>query len=574
MRALTTVLVCGALAAACRPARRPAATDTRLAPTLAVRGTLVRPGADSIPDAVVLVSGDRIVRVGAAGDVPIPPDVPVVGDADRWIVPGLIDAHVHFFQSGGLYTRPDILDLTARVPYADERAAVRKGIEDTFRRYLRSGVTSVVDAGGPFWNFDVRALAARTALAPRVAVAGPLLSTVARPQLAAGDPPIVQVTDRAAARTLVRVQAELKPDLVKLWWVLGPGEPPVAWAPVARAAIDDAHAHGLRVAVHATELETARAAVTAGADVLVHSVVDQDVDDAFVALLKKRGTLYVTTLAVFEGYSEVFHRNVRLTRPEVEIANPFIVDTVSDPFPPLPADARFMKGPPVPPAALRNVKRLWDAGIVVAAGTDAGNIGTFHGPALHRELELLVQAGLTPAQALQAATTNAAHVMGRGDVGAIEPGKLADLVVLDADPLLDVRNASRIAAVVKGGVPHEPEEILPRTATEVVQAQLAAYNARDIEAFLMTFAEDAVVTSVSTRQTTRGKDALRARFAKLFERFPQNHCRVAERRAEGDGVVAEHQIITGRGLERSDPWDVGWVRYRVANGVIKRVQLP
>lgn len=98
-------------------------------------------------------------------------------------VPGLFDAHVHFFQSGGLYTRPDIVDLTSRVPYADERAAVRASLDRTLARYLPSGVTSVVDMGGSPWNLDVRAHAGRTALAPRVQVAGPLLASVSRPQL-------------------------------------------------------------------------------------------------------------------------------------------------------------------------------------------------------------------------------------------------------------------------------------------------------------------------------------------------------------------------------------------------------
>jgi imidazolonepropionase-like amidohydrolase len=112
---------------------------------------------------------------------------------------------------------------------------------------------------------------------------------------------------------------------------------------------------------------------------------------------------------------------------------------------------------------LRNLKTLQDAGVCIAAGTDAGNIGTLHGPSLHRELELMRDAGLTPAQILRAATHGAARVMGReDDLGTLEVGKLADLLVLDADPLEDVVNLRRIERVLKGGKLLDPAELLAR----------------------------------------------------------------------------------------------------------------
>jgi imidazolonepropionase-like amidohydrolase len=111
--------------------------------------------------------------------------------------------------------------------------------------------------------------------------------------------------------------------------------------------------------------------------------------------------------------------------------------------------------------AQRNLKRLADAGVVIAAGTDAGNIGTLHGPSMHRELELMAEAGLTPMQVLVAATRDAARVFAEEpEFGTIEAGTLADLLVLDADPLADVRNARRIRQVVKGG------KVLERAALE------------------------------------------------------------------------------------------------------------
>jgi hypothetical protein len=125
------------------------------------------------------------------------------------------------------------------VPYAQETERIHAGLDRTFRSYLRAGITSVVDFGGPAWLFEVREAATRAALAPRVAVAGPLLASVARPQLDLGDPPIVQVTDPVAARAMVRGQAAHRPDFVKLWWVVPAGQDALAWAPGrARATLD------------------------------------------------------------------------------------------------------------------------------------------------------------------------------------------------------------------------------------------------------------------------------------------------------------------------------------------------
>ena len=539
------------------------------APTF-VRGSILRPEGTTLEDGVVVIGQNRIARVAPAREVNIPSGAAVLGGANSWVIPGLIDAHVHFFQSGGLYTRPDAIDLRSRVPYAQELERVRSTLPETFRRYLRAGITSVVDFGGPLWNFEVRTLAQQSALAPRVVVAGPLLASVARPKLDLGDPPIVQVTDPEKARAIARALAAHRPDFIKLWWIVPAGGKPEDWLPVGRAAIEEAHGAGLRVAVHVTELNTARTAVLAGANVLVHSVVNAEVDPEFVRLLAERKVPLVTTLAVFGGYAAVLSRQFRPTAADMQLASPEVVGTVLDPF-----ESPENRYPPgLSSEARRNVRRLWDGGAIVAAGSDAGNIGTFHGSGLHHELELLVESGLTPAEALVAATVNAARVMGRPDLGSIAPGQTADLVVLDANPLLDIRNARRITLVIKDGVAHRPEEILRPTAADVVQAQLNAYNARDVEAFLSTYADDAVVKFASSGTVLTGKAALRERYGGLFSRYPKNHARIAERRTEGETVVIDHEIITGRAPDKPDPWDVGWVRYEVSGGLIRRVDLP
>ena len=460
-RLLRTVLaaVAGVLAAVPRPA---------LADGLAIVGATVVDGtAAPIPDAVVLIRGDRIQAVGARAQVALPKGITIVDGRGKWVAPGLVDAHVHFFQSGSAYTRPDVVDLRKLRPYEREIALLKAALPRTFARYLLCGVTSVVDVGGPFWNFEVRDSAARTALAPRVAVAGPLVSTVARPELDIGDPPIVKTSTPEEARALVRRELARKPDLMKVWFVvrsLGNEslDDLAAGKALVAATVDEARKGGVRTAVHATEQETARAAVEAGAAVLVHSVFDKPVDDAFVDLLKRRGVVYIPTLFVRTGYTLVLTGSFTPTPAERRWADPDVLATFDEvkSRPELASRPRRTPDPESERVPLQNLKRLSDAGVTIAAGTDAGNIGTLHGPSIFRELRLMVDAGLTPREVLASATAGGARVMGREkDLGAVAPGKLADLLILDRDPLADVANLEAIHRVVKGGRVFTPEEL-------------------------------------------------------------------------------------------------------------------
>ena len=212
-----------------------AADDPQTGVTALVGATVID-GTGNTPrgEAVVLVSGERINAVGPPGEIVIPEGARVVDVSGKWIIPGLVDAHIHLFQSGGLYTRPDIIDLRSIRPYAAEVDWVRARLPMTLARYLASGVTAVLDVGGPFWTFEARERSKTMPYAPQVAVTGPLISSHMPSELRVADPPILEVNAPAA--------------------------------------------------VHATRLEVARAAVRAGADVLVHSVDDRRVDDVFVTI--------------------------------------------------------------------------------------------------------------------------------------------------------------------------------------------------------------------------------------------------------------------------------------------------
>jgi imidazolonepropionase-like amidohydrolase len=442
-----------------------------------VGATVINPADGKVmPNATVVINGDKIERVamGKQDAATLGKQIPCVG---KFILPGYIDTHVHFFQSADLFTRPDAADFNSVRPYKDEVAWIKSHLDDVFARYLRCGITSVVDVGGPMWNFEVRQKANSTARAPRVAVAGPLISSVSREKLDLGDPPIVKIDTPDQARDFVRKLAEKKPDLVKIWYIVDKDHPVDSFRPIARATIEESHAHKIRVAVHATELETARAAIEEGADVLVHSVIDKPVDDAFVKLLKDRQTILCPTLVVFERYGRVFSHQLNFTPEEQKWGNPEVIaslDVTKIPQDKLPDRIKAALADPktamdrinkVYEVALPNLKKLEDAGVTIAAGTDAGNVGTIHGPALFREFQLMKQAGLTNMQILQSATANAAKLFG-GETGArigtIDNGQFADLVILKSNPADDIAQASDIDSVVKNGVIYPAESILGR----------------------------------------------------------------------------------------------------------------
>ncbi len=470
MKAL--VLLFSSLAAACTFGCATPAVDREPA-TAIVFATVIHPDREMpaavVRDETIVIVGHRITAVGPASTTPIPDGATIIDAKGKWIVPGLVDAHVHFFQSGNLYTRPDATDLNAWMPYAQEDARNRARLPATFKVWLASGVTSVVDIGGPFWNFDMRDAARKSPAAPRVAVAGPLISMVDRVKLDLGDPPIIKTESPDEARALVQRELARKPDYIKVWFINRLGDDIVKQEAIVKAAGDAAHAAGVPLAVHATELVTAKAAMRAGADYLVHSVEDAPIDDEFLALAKKNRIIYCPTLFVVNGYQYALSGTWKPTEEEKRLADPRIVAMMDDlremPKEMIPERiALLMASPPSPmasPIALANLRKVWDAGITVVMGTDAGNIGTLHGPSVFREMEYMTQAGLTPLQVLRSATTHGAKVMRMDrDIGAIEAGRLADLVILDADPLANVANLSRAHLVVKGGKVFSPEALM------------------------------------------------------------------------------------------------------------------
>ncbi len=529
-------------------------------------------------DATVLIAGGKIAWVGPSDEAAISGDCRMIDGRGKYLIPGLVDGHIHFFQSGGLYTRPDALDLRDRVAYTDELAWIRANIDDVLRRYLRCGITTVVDCGGPMWNFDVREQARSNAIAPDVFLTGPLIASYQPDALTTDDPPIIRVNSPEEARELVRKQAAKDPDFIKVWYVvskrlsLGREE----FYPTMEAIVDESRKVGLPVWVHATELETARAAVRAGADVLVHDVTDAPVDEEFIALARESGVILIPTLWVFQSYAQVFATQFDPTPAERALANPHVLGSLFEmreiPQDALPEGIRKLRNrtdlQEPKPVLLDNVRRLHEAGVRIAAGTDAGNIGVLHGPSLFRELELMHEAGMDAHDVLIAATLNGAALLGREDrAGSVEEGKVANLVLLDSDPLADIGNVEDIAFVMKDGNVYKPDALIPPSPADLAQMQLNAYNLRDLEAFLSVYTVDVEVYTFPDTPIYTGIDEMRQVYADFFESAPGLHCRLVNR-IDYENMVVDREIVTGvPGHETVEAVAI----YEVQDGLIRRV---
>ena len=330
-------------------------------------------------------------------------------------------------------------------------------------------------------------------------------------------------------------------------------EPLEKTRPVVLAAIQESHAMGFRVAVHAFELAAAKAALEMGADILVHSVIDVEVDDAFLQLARGRKAVYIPTLIVMEDYFRTASGRFAFTFEELAWGDPWAVGSLLDlahiPEDQLPARLKGRRGKPIAgnPVLARNLLKVFQAGVPVAMGTDSGNIGTLHGASVFREMAEMEAAGLTPLDVLRTATVGGALVMGRPEeLGRVSAGALADLLVLDADPRLGTRNLARIHRLVRNGKILDPATILPDSPEVLAQRQLNAYNVQDVEAYLAPYAPDVEILALDGTVRLKGLDAMRKRYADVFQKSPGLHCELVSRMAVGSFVVDEERV-TGMG---------------------------
>ena len=408
-----------------------------------------------IPGQTVMIKDDVISNIQSSNKIKIPAGATVIDGKGKYLMPGLTDAHVHFFQSGGLYTRPDAIDLRKNRPYDKEIAWVHNNMEDFLRRYLQCGITSVIDVGCTYSFLQQRDSFANKNYAPSIYMTGPLLTSY-EPDVfknLKNDEPFILVKTPEDGTKGVQQELPYHPDFIKIWYIVSQNKDSVEvtarrFVPVLKAIIEEAHKNNLKVAVHATERITAQLAVENGCDYLVHEVEDEVVPDDFIKLLKTKKIILCPTLIVEDGYINTFGQKNHFSSYDFNGSNPEQIGSLTD-LQHLPDTTmiRFIKTrinshagsekfAHTDSVRMVNLKKMIDAGITIAAGTDAGNIGTQHATSFYDELLDMKASGLTNWQIIETATINGQKILNKDhDYGSIAVGKKADLVLLNANPV-------------------------------------------------------------------------------------------------------------------------------------------
>lgn len=424
-------------------------------------------GSNAVENSVVVIEGNRINCVGTVEDCSVPYGAIIVDASGKYITPGLVDAHMHFAQTGFFDGRPDALDITEVYPYAEVAAYQKLHPDRYYDSYLCSGITAVYDVGGMSWSVDLQQSAESDPMAPHVAASGPLLTPVpGAPFDLPSDRILVQLDSEQTGIEMVQFLSELGSTGIKFWQLQPDNEEYMARV---TAAAEEIRRKGNQMIAHATTLSQAKAALRNGTELLVHGVNDIEVDDEFIQLALSQQSIYTPTIVVSGGYTKAYRAAAGIEPLDIDDPNGCIDDKTSeliksaDQFsdhprftdqvlnrleqasdPQTQEDAQFFDR--------MNLRKVHEAGIPVAVGTDAGNPGTLHGISIYDELEAMQEAGISAEDLIVAATRNGAIAMQRlDDFGTLESGKFANLIILEDDPSKDISNMRSLTDVMIKG---------------------------------------------------------------------------------------------------------------------------
>ncbi len=515
-----------------------------------------------IPEQTIIIKDDLIIALEPNNKITIPDEAIIINADGKYILPGLTDAHIHFFQNGGLYARPDAIDLRKEMPYHKEIELSHQNMDKVVRRYLQNGITNVIDVGSSVNFLKRRQEFQNKEFSPSIYMTGPLLTTY-EPSVYKDlndDKPFSLVKTIEDGIKMVQEQLPYHPDFIKIWYIVSRDKLGIEAnarknLPIIKAIIDEAHKNNLKVAVHATNRITAQLAVENGCDFLVHSIEDEIIKNDFVQLLKKNNTIICPTLIVQDGYVNTFGQKLKFGNYELLKSDPYQLGTLLD-LNHIPDTllvnnykkranleknlARFRKLDSIKKI---NLKILSDANVLIATGTDAGNIGTLHASSYLAELKAMKKSGMSTWKIIQASTINGAKILNKEhEFGTVNKGKKANLIILNENPIENIENITKIHQVINKGIVIHPSKLIEDTPSDLAQRQLNAYNFRNIEAFLEPYADNVEVYSYPNTLRYKGKENMRKRYSKMFNIAIGLHCELKERIVQGNIVIDKERV--------------------------------
>jgi imidazolonepropionase-like amidohydrolase len=401
-------------------------------------------GGPPIEHADILIKDDRIAAINTSGQVAVPTGATVVNLSGKTALPSLISDHSHL----------GLIDGASATGHNVTRANILRQL----RQYEAFGVTTVTSLGlnlQPFYDLQPKLHLGSVPGADIFGADRGFGVDMGAPPASMGilNKQVYRPSTAEEARLMVRETARRHPDLIKIWVDDMHGTVPNKMNPVIyKAVIDEAHANHLRVAAHIYYLDDAERLVKAGVDILAHGVRDKPVDTNLIQAMKRRGVWYIPTLGLDETFFVFAEYPPWMQQPFFRHAlQPALAMQFDDPAwraKKLAETKTIAEEKAAFAMNMRNIKTMYAAGVKIGFGTDSGATPLrIAGFAEHRELQLLTDAGLTPLQAIGTATKNAAALLGLEDRGVIEPGKLADLLIVDGDPAKHIADIDRVASV-------------------------------------------------------------------------------------------------------------------------------
>lgn len=411
-------------AAALLPPSLASQTPQPAGATLVEGARLIVGDGTTIEDSAFVIQNQRIVEVGRKGQVKPPAGAARVDLTGKTVMPAMVDTHTHL-------------------------APTRDALVGQLQRLAYYGIAATLSLGHDAGDMPFQVRAETVPNAARFLTAG---RGITMPEPGRTDVPY-WITSEAEARTAVRELAARKVDMVKIWVDDRNGKYKKLTPELYGAIIDEAHAHKLRVAAHIFALDDAKGLLRAGVDGFAHGVRDRDIDDELVALFKARPNVFLIPNLPDRGLGgDLAWLSATVAPAELKKMQ----------------DAESARKPGTPETfaiQARNLARLNAAGVRIGMGTD----GPSSGWNPHVEIADMVAAGMTPAQVVVAATRTSASIVGLPELGMVAPGKSADFIVLDANPLEDITNTRRIAQVYLRGTPVDRSALKARWTSSSAQ---------------------------------------------------------------------------------------------------------